>query len=76
MLANPVNRGRAVSLTFDQFKYGWANALTEKEAKELYETYHVAGAWRGADLQGAIANMNPWTEAGSTPRTPTAGRCC
>ena len=27
VLKNPLNRGRAVTLTLDQFKYGWANAL-------------------------------------------------
>src|ERR687897_3154644 len=32
VLTNPLNRNRAVTLTFDQFKYGWANALDEKEA--------------------------------------------
>src|SRR5215831_273632 len=25
-LVNPLTRGRAITLTFDQFKYGWANA--------------------------------------------------
>src|SRR5688572_23754349 len=40
VLRNPFNRGRAVTLTLDQFKYGWANALSEEEAKQLYETYH------------------------------------
>ncbi len=43
-LVNPLTRGRAITLTFDQFKYGWANALDEKEAKELYDTFHVAGS--------------------------------
>jgi len=37
-LVNPRTRGRAITLTFDQFKYGCANALDEKEAKELYDT--------------------------------------
>ncbi|MEZ0333265.1 MAG: esterase/lipase family protein, partial [Gemmatimonadales bacterium] len=43
VLRNPLNRGRAITLTFDQFKYGWANALDDKEARHLYDTYHVAG---------------------------------
>ena len=43
-LVNPFTRGRAITLTFDQFKYGWANALDEKEAKELYDTFNVAGS--------------------------------
>ena len=34
-LVNPLTRRRAITLRFDQFKYGWANALDEKEAKEL-----------------------------------------
>ena len=29
VLKNPLNRGRAVTLTLDEFKYGWANALGE-----------------------------------------------
>src|SRR5919204_401650 len=44
ILRNPLNRGKAITLTFDQFKYGWANAIDdEDEARRLYETYHVAG---------------------------------
>src|SRR4030095_11682876 len=43
-LITPLTRGRATTLTFDQFKYGWTNALDEKEAKELYDTFHVAGS--------------------------------
>src|SRR5215217_5007060 len=43
-LLNARTRGRAITLTFDQFKYSWANALDEKEAKELYDTFHVAGS--------------------------------
>src|SRR5262249_12708634 len=35
VLRNPLNRGRAVTLTFDQFKYGWSNALDETEARHL-----------------------------------------
>src|SRR5881275_1793853 len=62
VLGNPANRGRAVALTFEQFKYGWANALSDEEAKELYDTYHVA-APGVALMQMANANVNPWTEA-------------
>src|SRR6266550_653464 len=62
VLGNPANRGRAVALTFEQFKYGWANALGEDEAKDLYQKYHVPAS--GAPLfQAATANLNPWTEA-------------
>jgi pimeloyl-ACP methyl ester carboxylesterase len=72
VLMNPLNRGRAVALTLDQFKYGWANALSDEEAKELYETYHVAGPGL-ALMQMANANLNPWTEAKLDPRNPERG---
>jgi pimeloyl-ACP methyl ester carboxylesterase len=72
VLRNPLNRGRAVTLTLDQFKYGWANALSEEEAKQLYETYHVA-APGVALMQMANANLNPWTEAKADTRNPGRG---
>jgi pimeloyl-ACP methyl ester carboxylesterase len=72
VLANPLNRGRAVTLTFDQFKYGWANALTDDEAKQLYETYHVA-APGVALMQMANANLNPFTEARVDTKNPERG---
>ena len=72
VLGNPANRGRAVALTFEQFKYGWANALGEDEAKELYETYHVPAS--GVPLfQAALANLNPWTEAKVDTKNPDRG---
>jgi pimeloyl-ACP methyl ester carboxylesterase len=72
VLSNPLNRGRAVTLTLDQFKYGWANALSDEEAKELYDTYHVA-APGVALMQMANANVNPWTEAKVDTRNPDRG---
>ena len=72
VLKNPLNRGRAVTLTLDQFKYGWANALSDEEAKELHETYHVA-APGVALMQMANANLNPWTEAKVDTRNPERG---
>jgi len=61
-LSNPANRNRAIPLTFEQFRYGFANAVSEAEARELYETFAVPAP--GAPLfQAAAANLNPWTEA-------------
>ena len=72
VLRNPLNRGRAVTLTLDQFKYGWANALDNEEAERLYETYHVATP--GVALaQMANANLNPRTEAKLDPKNPNRG---
>jgi len=71
-LVNPLNRGRALTLTYDQFSYGWANALDDKEAKKLYDTFHVAGS--GISLaQMGNANLNPWTEAKVNTRNPDRG---
>jgi len=72
VLANPRNRSRAVTLTLDQFKYSWANALTDAEARELYDAYHVA-APGVALMQMANANINPWTEAKLDPANPERG---
>ena len=71
-LLNPLTRGRAISLTFEQFKFGWANALDEKEAKELYETFHVPGSGI-ALVQMGNANINPWTEAKVNTKNPARG---
>jgi non-heme chloroperoxidase len=71
-LVNPLTRGRAITLTFDQFKYGWTNALDEKEAKELYDTFHVAGSGI-ALVQMGNANLNPWTEAKVNTQNPDRG---
>jgi pimeloyl-ACP methyl ester carboxylesterase len=72
VLLNPLNRGRAITLTLDQFKYGWANALSDEEATQLYETFHVATPGI-ALMQMANANLNPWTEAKLDPKNPDRG---
>jgi non-heme chloroperoxidase len=72
VLSNPANRNRAVPLTYDQFRYGFANAVDEDEAKELYETFSVPGS--GVPLfQAAAANLNPWTEAKVDTKNPERG---
>jgi pimeloyl-ACP methyl ester carboxylesterase len=72
VLRNPLNRGRAVTLTLDQFKYGWSNALTEEDGQELHEKFHVAGAGKVL-MQMANANINPLTEAKVDTRNPERG---
>jgi pimeloyl-ACP methyl ester carboxylesterase len=72
VLGNPANRGRAVPLTYEQFRYAFANAVSEDEAKELYNTYAVPGS--GAPLfQAATANLNPWTQAKVKSKKPDRG---
>ena len=72
VLGNPANRNRAVPLTYEQFRFGFANAVDEDEAKELYETFAVPAS--GAPLfQAATANLNPWTEAKVDSKNPERG---
>jgi non-heme chloroperoxidase len=71
-LVDPRTPGRAITLTFDQFKYSWANALDEKEAKELYDSFHVAGSGKSLAQMGN-ANLNPWTEAKVDTKNPDRG---
>ena len=68
----PANRHRAVALTFEQFRYGFGNAVSEDEARQLYEQYHVAGS--GIPIfQAAFANFNPRTEARADKKNPDRG---
>jgi pimeloyl-ACP methyl ester carboxylesterase len=72
VLKNPANRHRAVPLTADQFRFAFANAVSEEEAQELYETFAVPAS--GAPLfQAATANLNPWTEAKVDTENPERG---
>jgi non-heme chloroperoxidase len=72
VLGNPANRNRAIPLTYEQFRYSFANAVSEEEAKQLYETFAVPAS--GAPLfQAAAANLNPWTEAKVDTKNPDRG---
>jgi non-heme chloroperoxidase len=72
VLGNPANRNHAVPLTYEQFRFAFANAVGEDEAKELYETFAVPAS--GAPLfQAATANLNPWTEAKVKTKNPDRG---
>jgi pimeloyl-ACP methyl ester carboxylesterase len=72
VLGNPANRSRAIPLTYEQFRFGFANAVGEEEAKQLYETFAVPAP--GAPLfQAATANLNPWTEAKVDSKNPDRG---
>jgi pimeloyl-ACP methyl ester carboxylesterase len=72
VLGNPRNRHRAVPLTYDQFRYGFANAVSDDEAKQLYDTYAVPAS--GVPLfQAATANLNPWTEMKVDTDNPDRG---
>ncbi len=72
VLRNPANYHRAVALTYEQFRYGFANALEEDEAHQLYDRFAVPGS--GTPLfQSAAANLNPWTEDRVNTQNPERG---
>jgi non-heme chloroperoxidase len=72
VLANPANRNRAIPLTFDQFRFGFANAVSEHEAQGLYDTFAVPASGKPL-FQAATANLNPWTEAKVDTDNPGRG---
>ncbi len=72
MLGNPANINRAVPLTYEQFRYAFANAVSEEEAKELYDEYAVPASGKPL-FQAATANLNPWTEAKVDHDNPDRG---
>ena len=72
VLSNPANRNRAVPLTYEQFRYAFANVVSEQEAHQLFDEFAVAAP--GAPLfQAAAANLNPWTEAKVDIENPYRG---
>ena len=72
VLGNPANRSRAIPLTYDQFRFAFANAVSEDEAKQLYDTFAVPAAGKPL-FQGAFANLNPWTEVKVDTMNPDRG---
>lgn len=72
VLARPANRNKAVALTFEQFRYAFANTVGEQEARELYDTFAVPAP--GAPIfQAATANLNPWSELRVDTGNPQRG---
>jgi non-heme chloroperoxidase len=72
VLGNPANRHRAVPLSYDQFRFAFANAVDEDQARRLYDTFAVPAS--GAPLfQAATANFNPHTEAKVDTVNPDRG---
>ncbi|HVU76038.1 MAG TPA: alpha/beta hydrolase [Gaiellaceae bacterium] len=72
VLANPANVHRAIPLTYDQFRYSFANAVPEDEAQSLYETFAVPAPAKPL-FQSASANLNPWTEVKVDVENPDRG---
>ena len=72
VLKNPANYHRAVPLTYEQFRYSFANAVSEEEAKELYAAFSVPTSAEPL-FEAAFANLNPWTEVKVDTKNPKRG---
>jgi non-heme chloroperoxidase len=66
VLGNPFNLKKAISLSFPQFQYGFANAVPEAEAKQLYDQWTIPAPARPL-FQAATA-----TFAGNETKVDTA----
>jgi pimeloyl-ACP methyl ester carboxylesterase len=57
-LRNPANRNRAVSLSREQFRYGFGNTLTEQESDALHEKWAVPSPGKPL-FEAAFAAFSP-----------------
>jgi pimeloyl-ACP methyl ester carboxylesterase len=55
-IKNPFNVAKALSNTYEQFRYGFANAIPEEEARELYERWTIPAPCRPI-FQVALATI-------------------
>ena len=69
---NPANWSRAVSLTPEQFRYGFGNMLPAGESSELYRRWTVPSPGRPL-FEAAVANLSPRSPAGVDTRNGTRG---
>jgi pimeloyl-ACP methyl ester carboxylesterase len=68
---NPANRHRAVSLTAEQFRFAFGNAIPAEESDELFERWAIPAPGRPL-FEAAAANFNPHSPA--KVDTDNAGR--
>ncbi|MFI2104526.1 alpha/beta hydrolase [Isoptericola sp. NPDC019693] len=61
-LSNPANKHRSVSLTPNQFRYAFANAVDEAESRQLFEAYAIPSPGRPL-FEAAFANFTPHSAA-------------
>lgn len=71
-LGNPANRGRAVSLTAREFRFGFGNAVTEEESDALYEQWTIPSPAKPL-FQAAAANFSLHSEAAVDTGNNTRG---
>jgi non-heme chloroperoxidase len=71
-LRSPANRHQAVSLTAEQFRYGFGNALSDRESAELYERWAIPSPGKPL-FEAAAANFAPHSPAKVNVHNKTRG---
>jgi non-heme chloroperoxidase len=71
-LRSPGNRNKAVSLTRQQFRYGFGNAISESESNELYDKWNIPSPGKPL-FEAASANFAPRSPAKINVKHPTRG---
>ena len=59
---NPANKHRSVSLTADQFRYGFGNAIPAEESDAIWERWAVPSPGKPL-FEAATANFSPHSPA-------------
>jgi non-heme chloroperoxidase len=71
-LRNPANKKRAVSVTREQFRYGFGNALPAEESDALYERWAIPSPGKPL-FEAAFANLMPGSPAKVDTKNATRG---
>ncbi len=71
-LRKPANRNLAISLTPEQFRYGFGNALPEHESAELFEKWTVPSPGKPL-FEAGLANFTPNSPAKVNVHNKTRG---
>jgi pimeloyl-ACP methyl ester carboxylesterase len=69
---NPTNKHKAVSLTAEQFRYAFGNAISEQESQELFERWAIPAPGKPL-FEAAAANFNPHSPAKVDTANDTRG---
>jgi non-heme chloroperoxidase len=71
-LSRPGNRRRAISLSAEQFRFGFGNALPAAESRDLFERWTIPGPGRPA-FEVATSNLRRTSPAAVDTRTGDRG---
>jgi non-heme chloroperoxidase len=64
-LRNPENRSRAVMLTQDEFRYGFGNAISPVESKQLFERWANRSSYKIENKsQGEVTDLHVFEDRG------------